>query len=224
MRSLLCLTCAVGLFAAGPTFAAVSAHVDRPVVSETETFRLTVESSGQATSAEPDFSVLRGDFDILGTGKSTQVSISNGRMNARTEWVVNLAPRRSGEFIIPPVPVGSEMTEPISIEVRAAAPGESPGNTGDVLLETEVDDVEPYLSAQVVYTVRLLYSSDVVSGQLSSPESEKAVIHRLGEDVRYQTRREGRSYWTVERRFAVFPQAEGLVVIRSPVFTGDIHV
>ena len=82
MRYLLSLACLVGFLVAGPASAAVHAHVDRPVVSETETFRLTIEFSGQGTTAEPDFSVLRGDFDILGTGKSTHVNITNGRMNA----------------------------------------------------------------------------------------------------------------------------------------------
>ncbi len=224
MRFFLGLLGMVGVLVVGPVLAAVSAHVDRLVLSEAETFRLTIELSGQGGSGEPDFSVLRRDFDILGTGKSTQVSITNGRMDARTEWVVNLAPRRSGELTIPPVPVGVESTEAISIKVKEAVPGEDGGDSRDVIVETEVDNAEPYLLSQVVYTVRLLYSSEVASGQLSSPEAEGAVIHRLGEDVRYQTRREGRAYWTLERRFAVFPQTAAQVLIRSPVFSGDIPV
>ncbi len=224
MRYLLSLACLVGFLAAGPTTAAVHAHVDRPVVSETETFRLTIEFSGQGATAEPDFSALRGDFDILGTGKSTHVSIINGRMDARTEWVVNLAPRRRGELTIPPVPVGSEKTDPISIQVKETVQRDDDGGTRSVILETEVDDAQPYVLGQVVYTVRLLYSAEVASGQLSNPESDGAVIYRLGEDVRYQARRDGRPYWTLERRYAVFPQTGGEVPIRSPVFSGDIPV
>ncbi len=222
MRYFLSLTCIIGLLAAAPAIAAVHAHVDRPVVSETETFRLTIEVSGQGTTAEPDLSVLRGDFDILGTGKSTHVSITNGRMDARTEWVVNLAPRRRGELTIPPLPIGSEATAPITIQVKETLQRDSEGGSRDVILETEVDDAEPYVLGQVVYTVRLLYSSEVASGQLSDPESDGAVIHRLGKDVRYQASRDGRPYWTLERRYAAFPQTGGEVHIRSPIFSGDI--
>ena len=141
-RYFLSLACLVGFLAAAPAFAAANAHVDRPVVSEAETLRLTIEISGQGTAAEPDFSVLRGDFDILGTGKSTHVSITNGRMDARTEWVVNLAPRRRGELTIPPVPIGSETTAPISIQVKETLQRDSDGDSRDVILETEADDAE----------------------------------------------------------------------------------
>ena len=209
---------------AGPANGAVSARVDRPVLSQAETFRLTIESTGQGTSDEPDFSMLRRDFEILGTGRSTHVNITNGRTSSRTEWVVNLAPRSGGKLIIPPIPVGTVATRAISIEVREAPSGQAVDPERDVMLEVEVDEPEPYLLAQVVYTVRLLYSAEVASGQLSRPEADGAVIRRLGEDARFQSRRDDRPYWTLERRYAVFPQRAGEVLIKSPTFRGDIPV
>ncbi|MDJ0864078.1 MAG: BatD family protein [Gammaproteobacteria bacterium] len=224
MRSWCWLILATGVLVAGPANGAVNARVDRPVLSQAETLRLTIESTGQGTADEPDFSVLRRDFEVLGTGRSTHVNIINGRMSSRTEWVVNLAPRSSGKLTIPPVPVGTEATRAISIEVREAPSGQAIDSEREVMLEVEVDEPEPYLLAQVVYTVRLLYSAEVASGQLSSPEADGAVIRRLGEDARFQTRRDGRPYWTLERRYAVFPQTAGDVLIKSPTFRGDIPV
>ncbi len=223
-RVLYLLLWLAGTLAGGAVAASVNVQLDRPVISEAETFRLTIEALGEAASLDPDFSPLRDDFHILGTGKSRHVSIRNGQMSVRTEWVVNLAPRRSGELSIPAIRVGSELTGPLRIEVKKSPVQKSETGGRDILLETEVDRTEPYVQEQVVYTVRLYYSLDMASGQLSEPESDGAVVHRLGEEARYQTQRDGRPYWVLERHFAVFPQTVGQITIRSPVFNGDVSV
>jgi hypothetical protein len=210
------------LLVAAASQAAVTARVDRSVVSEQETLRLILESSGQQVQGEPDFSVLRQDFDILGSGKSSHVSIVNGRVDARTEWMVSLAPKRPGRVLIPPIRIGNETSSSLTIEVKAAPDTPVQGDSRDVFLEVQVDDPSPYVQAQVVYTMRLFHAVDLSGSQLTEPEAGHAVVRRIGSDVRYQTRRDGRPYWVLERRYAVFPQAHGKLTIESPLFTGKV--
>lgn len=202
--------------------AAVTARVDRSVVSEQETLRLVLESSGQQVQGEPDLSVLRQDFDILGSGKSSHVSIVNGRVDARTQWMVSLAPKRPGRVVIPPIRVGNETSSSLTIEVKAAPDTPVQGDSRDVFIEVQVDDPSPYVQAQVVYTMRLFHAVDLSGSQLTEPEAGHAVVRRIGGDVRYQTRRDGRTYWVLERRYAVFPQVHGKLTIESPLFTGKV--
>lgn len=96
------------------------------------------------------------------------------------------------------------------------------GLSSDILLEIQVDESDPYVRAQVLYTVRLFYPLELSGGKLSDPKAEHATIQHLPEAAPRQTRRNGRLYWLLERRYAVFPQTRGTVTIVPPVFTGTV--
>ncbi|MDH5259685.1 MAG: BatD family protein, partial [Gammaproteobacteria bacterium] len=97
-------------------FANVSATVDRMVIEEGETFVLTVRSD----SASPDLDVLEQFFNVLGTSRSSKVSIVNGSMTSVKEWIVTLSPKKTGITVIPGITVGNEKTAPIKVQVVKA--------------------------------------------------------------------------------------------------------
>ncbi len=209
-----------GLLSGQAAWAAVQAHVDRPVVSEDDTVRLILKMTGD-TDGQPDLSPLKRDFEVLGTGKSSSVTIINGHMDSHTDWNITLSPRHAGAITIPPIQVGSQASQPLQVKVVKARQAAAGGGQ-DVFVEAEADNTHPYVQAQVTYTVRLYYAVDLKDGDLSDPDLPNAVVKRLGKDVRYDSTQGGRRYNVVERRYAIFPQASGSLAIPAPVFSGRI--
>lgn len=197
---------------------AATAHLDRPVMREGESVQLVIEGN----DGEPDFSVLEDDFEILSSSKSSHVNIINGRMDARTRWIVTLIPTRDGDLTLPAIRVGNEETKPIPIRVLKSADPNGQSGAADVFLEVNTNTSEPYVQGQVVYSIRLFSVSEIREGGLSSPAVQNAVIERLGEDVHYQSKRNGRDYQVTERRFAIFPQRNGRIEIGPTVFSGQL--
>jgi len=118
--------------------------------------------------------------------------------------------------------VGPYVTEAIELEVLPA--GTVPAGTDDpVFLEVEVEPKNPYVQQQVRVTVRLLHAVNLLDGSLDEPEGDAWMLKRLEQqDIRYETRRNGRRYGVVERNYALFPQKSGKLVLPALHFRGRI--
>lgn len=208
MRALLLLIC---LLVTQPVWA-LSAQVDRNQLARNETLQLVIEMSDQDGDGEPDLAPLKKDFEVLGSTQSQQIQIVNGERSASRRVIVNLAPKREGSLTIPPLRVGSAQTQAIAIKVTeehlaSAAAG------SDVFLEVEIDEPQPYVQAQVVFTVRVHTAVSLEDASLSDIDSGDLLVQRLGDDVRYRSQAGGRSYQVIERRYGLFPQTSGAIEI-----------
>ncbi len=206
---------ALWLAGAPPCAAEVGAHVDRNVITENETLELTLELNDQ--DGEPDLAPLETDFTVLNNARSNRISIVNGRVDTRNEWVLTLAPKHDGELHIPALAIGSKRTEPIIVKVVA---GKAAGAGGDVLLEASVDANSVEVQAQLIYTLRLLHGVDLKEGSLNVPDLPNAIVERLGEDTTSEVLRDGRRYHVIERKYAIFPQGSGVFKIPPAEFNG----
>ena len=200
--------------------AAVSVEVDRVPVIADQAFRLIFESA-EKIDAEPDFSPLGESFTLLGNHRQTSVNIVNGRLSRAQKWVLTLITDQTGTLTIPPIAFGSSKSEARRIEVVAEA--RPAGKGDDIFIEVEVDEPNPYVQAQVVYTLKLLRAAQVSNASLTEPTvaDGRALINKLGEDKNYQIRRNNRPYRVTERRYAVFPQASGPLKIEPVLFKGQ---
>jgi len=204
-------------FFTSTAIAKVSATVDRNIVEEGETFQLVIQSD----DGEPETDVLQRDFTILGTSTSSKVSIINGSINSVKELILSLVPKAVGTFVIPPIRAGNEASAPIRIQVNKPS-FTAPQKGSDIFLEAKVDLQSAYVQSQIIYSVRLFRAVEIREGSLTEPDLPDAVVERLGEDVTFQTRRDGRLYQVTERRFAIFPQKSGPFNIASTVFQGQV--
>lgn len=198
-------------------FANVSATVDRMVIEEGETFVLTVRSD----SASPDLDVLEQFFNVLGTSRSSKVSIVNGSMTSVKEWIVTLSPKKTGITVIPGITVGNEKTAPIKVQV-VKAKSINAAQGADIFLEVSLNTNMAYVQSEVIYIARLYRAVEIREGSLTEPEINSAVVERMGEDVTFQTTRNQRLYQVTERRFALFPQKSGSLAIPPTVFDGQV--
>ncbi len=219
----LCLSLMVLLMLPSSAQAAVQASVDRAVVYDGESFTLTIRSDGKQ-KAMPDLSLLEKDFYILGSGSSQQVQIRNGVTSSSTSWNITLQPKASGQFHIPSMRIGNELTNPIQLTVKAPPVASSVMDGQHIFIETEIESPEKpvYLQQQIIYTVRLVFDRPILEGSLSDPAPVNALVEQLGKNNRYSTQRNGSSFTVIERRYAIFPEKSGELIIPPLRFVGSL--
>ncbi|MFI4968594.1 MAG: BatD family protein [Lysobacterales bacterium] len=213
--------CALLLFVVCATAATpdVRAWLDRDTMQLGETVTLNVEAQ-DGSSAQPDFSALKQDFDLLGTQSSQQISIVNGKSASKTLWAVGLEPKHAGSITIAPIRIGAAQTAPIALNVLAQAANAAPKAGGDVFLEVTAEPLTPYVQQEVRYTAKLYYAFDLTDGNLSEPKADGIGVQRLGQDKSYVATLAGRRYHVVERHYALTPEHSGAIEVPALTFRG----
>lgn len=203
----------------------IQVQVDRDPVNLDESFQILFTADGEPDD-EPDFTPLHQDFAIHSQSQSSQVSVINGQYSRQIQWTLNAMAKRSGDLAIPPVAFGQDSSPALPIHVQAGRTGESGGDaaegSGEVLVEVDAEPKNPYVQAQVLYTVRILYQVGLGNARLEEPKLDNAVLVRLGEDKKFATQRHGQMYQAIERRFALFPQQSGRLAVQPPVLEAEL--
>ena len=180
-------------------------------ISIEESVTLTVTAN--SVDGELDTTALEQHFDIVGRSNnvSSQTYINGGKRTVVQErsWVLELMPRTIGNFVVPPVLVGSESSNSLSLAVTSAPTGAA----RDIYVEATVDTKTPWVQSQVLLTLRVYQAIEIVDGALGAPEGDALNVEQLGEDRRFEDVRDGRRYAVTERRYAVFPQRSGKLLI-----------
>ncbi len=201
----------------------LSASLDRADAMVGETVVLTLETSDPQQSLDGDFSVLADDFHVLGQQSESQVSVVNGQQTARIRLLVTLEPKHDGRLEIPPLRIDGQQTRPLVLNVRPA-PQLAPGATEPVFIETEYQPAAGHIwvHSQINLVIRLFYEFRLSEGSMSEPQPEHASLQLLNERP-YQAQRNNTRYWVLERRYALFPERSGELVIPAVEFTGRIN-
>lgn len=201
--------------------AAIDARLQRERITEGETVQLLLEADGQV-SGRPDTGPLATDFEILGIASGSRVNVVNGQVDARTSWTITLAPKRSGNLVVPPLELNGEQSSALVLEVIDAGQPVAGSGRAEVLIESEVDRSDPYVQGMVRYTVRLLHRVRLAEGSLSEPQLDNAIIKRLGKDREYTVDRDGQRFRVIERQYAIFPQVSGELRLPAPVLDARV--
>jgi hypothetical protein len=206
-----------------PVSAKVMVITKRDTVSITDSFSIVFEVDA-SVRGNPNFSPLEKDFDILSRSQSTNISIINGRQTATTRWILDVIAKRTGTLTIPEISFGQQHSPVKKITIKAG-PKVGAGQAGeDIFIEVEAQPRDPYVQAEVIYTVRLFRAVNTHNTSLTDPRvsGAKAVIEKLGEDISYESFRNGKRYQVVERRYAIFPQSSGTLTFEPVLFTGQL--
>lgn len=199
--------------------AEIQVSVDRNPVSLNESFQITFSASDQP-DANPDFTPLETNFEIINQQRSSNMSWVNGKSSRNEQWVVNLMAKQSGELLIPPIAFGSDSSSPMRIKVTDAP--QTSSSHEDVFLDVEVTPETPYVQSQVLYTLKLFRRVQITQASLTEPEIKDAVVEKLGEDSNYTTQINGMDYWVTERKYAIFPQQSGVFTIAPLTLTAEV--
>lgn len=202
--------------------AELSARVDRQKIAVDETLTLTLRSNKVSLFDSPDLSVLEKDFKILGSNRSSQHSIINGRSESSMEWLISLQAKRTGNLVIPPIQLDDEESKALVIEVAAAKPSQQRAGIDPVFLEAEVSSQEIYVQSQLILTLRVHYAVALARGaHLSKLEVHDAAVSELNE-TSYSTTINQLRYDVHEITYAIFPQRSGEMTIPALSFSGHI--
>ena len=217
---------------AKPTLAEIKVSIDRNPVPVNESFQL-VFSIDHRPDHDPDFSMLRQDFMILGNNRSGSIALIDGEYQRSTKWTLQLMPKQVGEFMIPAIRFDQQRSEPLQITVKPSTLSSVPQD--ELMLELLADVDEAYVQGQVLLTLRLLSANSISAYQFGEVkiDSLDVVIEPLGDEHQYQTRIADRRYLVRERRYALFPQQSGRLEIEpvmaeaearyDPLQTGDLR-
>jgi hypothetical protein len=220
----------------------VTAEVDRTGVSTDDLLTLTLTVAGDFQQlGEPQLPLLTG-FNLAGSSRSSQFSMVNGVVTARTVFTYRLQPTAPGSFTIEPITVqvngSSFQTEPITVEVvqgtaptptpQSAAPaGEEPSvpppgalEGQDFYVATDVDNPTPFVGQQIIYRFRFYQAVNLFNQPLLDlPAFSGFWTEALAPNRVFEQTAAGRPYRVTEVRQALFPTAAGPVTLEPATLT-----
>jgi hypothetical protein len=209
----------LALVLAAQALGAVHATLDTPRVGAGDPVRLTLSYDGQ-TREQPDLTPLQQDFDILSSSRSNNMQIINGSVSSHTEVQLVIAPKRTGQLLVPQITWGSELSNPVTLIVSAgAAPQQQ-----NVFLETIVETHEPYVQAGVNVTVRVYAGERLLQAGLEFTGSGDVLVQQVGADRNRQLEKNGQLYDVVERHYVLFPQKTGEIRLPGAQLSGQVVV
>jgi hypothetical protein len=190
-----------------------------------DTIQLTLTVDGATKSGSPNLVPLLKDFEVLSTGRSYSFESINGKNSSQTRWTVILKPKHAGTITIPPISIGSEQSQALTLNIRKSSaenPVSDNNNSTYTILKTKINEEHPFINQQTIYTVKLYNRQQLFDGQYKAPEVENALIVPLGEGKTYQTTLQNQIYNVEEISYAIFPQKDGKITIIPPEFTANV--
>ncbi|MEP3562125.1 MAG: BatD family protein, partial [Marinobacter sp.] len=201
LPSLLCLLL---LFSGALSANELTAEPDRDQLYEGEVLTLTVKGSMNielnlsnlfnfdlSQLPSPNIEQVEPDFEILARNQRYSVQTVNGDMMGEITWTYQLAPKRTGTLTIPALKFQEATSNPVTIEVVSGTPPDHPAANRDSFVELSADKADVYVQEQLVLTVQLYFSGNLVRGELSDPQHPDAIIESLGKQREFTTRRDG---------------------------------
>ena len=199
----------------------VSASVDKNPVMINESLILTVTADDDIDRNALDTSALLTDFIVGRTSVSSQTSMVNFNTTRTTTWNTVLIPRQSGEIVIPRFEIDGIKTQAIKLNVLAADKSVT-STQQDLFITTQVSATELYVQQQITLTVKLHFAAELKRGSLTEPTLTGANILQIGKDKESENIINGKRYRIIERIYAISPQKSGDVILKSPIFSGEI--
>ena len=193
-------------------------------VTTNESFQLTFTAT-ETPDADPDFSILEPYLEILYQNKNSSTSIINGQFQHQESWHLNVLIKQTGTLTLPPVPFGKDFSNPLII--TAIAPNKSAESSlpqdKELFLMAEISPQKGVVQSQFIYTLRLFRRINISQASLTEPSSDSAIIERLGEDITYQDQYNNLNYEITERKYAIFPQQPGLLIIPPITLNAEVY-
>lgn len=171
---------------------------------------------------QPDFTPIESDFEIVSRQQSTNTRMINGAFTIEIGWTLTLAPKREGLLTIPPIKFDNITSKALAIDVGAPA---KPAKGDPIFIDvTTFPEKEVYEQSQILLTVRLFCSVNVLQGAITEPKpsDSNASIEKLGNDAEYEKVEGGIRYHIIERSFAIYPDQAGQLTISPTIFEGQI--
>ena len=224
--AVLILFMTAGAFAADDMAVSVTLERDTITMGEQATM-LVVVTGGSQNLPAPQLPTLP-TFEVYSQGRSSNISIVNGKVSSSLSYRYLLIPQKAGTFPIEQISVVFNNRRykgnPVELTVLprgAAAPDdvaeravEPSGNTRDYFLEAVVDKKKPFVNEQVTLTLKFFVAVQYYgSPELTEPATTGFWTEVIGNKAPYYQRINDRRYKVIERKYALFPTQTGELTI-----------
>ncbi len=200
----------------------IETSLDRSEVARGETVTLTIRIYEQRQGMQLDLTPLTSQFDVLGTRTSSQIRSVNGAVEAWTDYIVTLFPLEEGELTIPALNINGQTIDAITVTVVNEGPRSNQSGE-ELFLEIETNKESVYVQEQLLFNVRLYYTiNGIRNPQFTELEMEDSVIQLIGSPNQYEKLVDGTRYGVYEKRYVIFPQRSGPLVIPDILFRGEV--
>ena len=213
----------------------VSLNRDTIGLDEQVILQITVSSSERNLPA-PRLPTLP-MFKVYSQGRSSNISITNGVVNATLTYRYILTPQKAGTFPIEQVSIVHKNKRfkgnPVELTVLSqgvATPKklegsakDQKGNSRDYFLEASVDKKNPYVGQQVTLTLKFYIAvQNYGSPELSEPSMTGFWSEVIGNKPVYFQRINNRRYKVSERKYALFPTQTGELTIGRAMISATV--
>ncbi|WP_430462687.1 BatD family protein [Thalassolituus sp. LLYu03] len=201
-----------------------SATVDRKQVAEGDTFTLSLRYGEQVAFGSPDLKPLAQDFQVLNQQRSNQFRSINGKTESFTEWTLTLTPKRTGQITVPAISFDGASTQPIVLEVSKLSADVKAQQEKQFFFDISISQQQNYyVQGQILYTEKLYYSVNHDDATLSEFKVTDARVQPLGDVKQYTSVIDGVRFGVYERRYAIFPEVSGELVIPGQRFNATVN-
>jgi len=188
----------------------LTAQVDRNKLSSNETLRLII-AVDETTNNNIDFTQLEIQFDIINQQRSQRQQIINGKVSSLTQWILILAPKETGNLLIPSFRYKQVFSNPIQVVVNDSSAQDGTSNA-EVILDITADKTSAYVQEQILLKTRLYYN--IALSSYDAPEfALKDTTISLVSEATYKTTRNNERYQVLELIHALHPQSSGELII-----------
>lgn len=202
--------------------ASFNAKVDRHQLNAGESVELTLESDDTTYFAAPDLSPLQPFFELLASKQQNRLSNANGQARPINQWILTLLPKQSGFVVIPPLSLGALQSAPINLYIKDQ-PSLEHAQLAPVYIDTQLDQEQVYIQAQVILTLRIYHAIPLFSdGNLTPLQLDNARVEQLGKPRTFEQHINGVRHGVIEVRYAIFPQQSGTLDIPSQAFSATL--
>lgn len=198
--------------------ATVTASVDRDQITIGQSFNLTID----AANGTPDLQPLTADFEVLGTSNSSQMSIINGKTSSQKSYIVTLTAKTSGKLLIPPLSVGNDKTNSLTVEVTPQSKAAAAQAKEQLFVVSELSDHSSYPGVPLVLSVKFFYSQPVANVTMSDLKLANATIQPSGKTIQYSANENGRNYQVSEQKFLLTANQPGKLIIPPVKISGAV--
>ncbi len=229
--------CLVSSLSATDEVAQIKVSLDRDTIGLDEQAIMIVEISGTAQNLPRPILPTLGMFEVYSQGRSSNVSIYNGKVESTVTYRYMVLPQRAGTFPIRGVALvhKNKRYEGNPVELTVISQGtsaskdlqnkleDSKGKSRDYYMDAVVSNKNPYVNQQVTLTLKIYFAVQTYgSPELSEPSTTGFWTEIVGNKAPYLQKIKGRRYKVIERKYALFPTQTGKLTIGRAILSATV--
>lgn len=208
------------LFISWQAQGSVRASVNSNTIGINQSILLSVSADDAATN-DPNLSVLKRQFKIIGNTKVSRPYIQNGVRKYKTSWIFILRAKSSGTLLIPSLKINGQKSQPIKVRVKALRQNKKkqvqrkkvPAH--DVLVKATIDKAKLYPNEMLTYRLTINYPDERYSNfMVSPPFIAGATVLSLTEASLKKTTERSKTRIIRQQSFAIFADQMALYNIQ----------